>query len=437
MSYYVNLGYYFKLPSVTGTPPDPEGSVILASTMPAHQLERRNMEKYPHLQRRLFDPQLYLAGLDVTKSKKHCAYLATYPWFGVEGLDEYESNQQSQRDWRSSALESIHEVWPSEPPSDPDLIRDSVGDCIEFQDRLGCEGWILPSPLTTDLGGQYEQELIWLDAALAYIQETYNTHRPVFATIALADLVVRYTEPDNNILLDIITDSVSAREIDGVYIVLEQGAEPAETRHCGDIRSLESILNLVHTFSQDCGLVVVVNFLGQFGLACEAAGADIWASAWYKSLYRLRIADMLAGGRAYPRYWSYSAACDIHLNEDFDRLANAGMIPELADETEASRGLLAAARSSRKAEHVPEWRYAQSNVTASREHYLRSSINAEMRHNAYLDASRLDKVEEWLRQAAEYISEIENVLGSNSQTNTRHVQAWLGALQRYRQDHDV
>ena len=198
-----------------------------------------------------------------------------------------------------------------------------------------------------------------------------------------------------------------------------------------------SILRLVQQFSQDSGLRVGVNFLGAFGLACEAAGAEFWASGWYKSLYRLRLADRLVGGRAYPKYWTYSAATDIHLDGEFDTLHASGLLRQFADTTPASNGLLAAAAAGVQAANVPAWRYAQSNVQASREHFLVSCVNAENLHSGVAGRAQRNLVEKWLRNAGGFASSIAAKLGPTAVTKTSHVQAWLDSFLLYRQDHNV
>jgi hypothetical protein len=438
MAFYVNLGYKFTLPNKSGTELMPDGCIILASAMPAHQLERRKdlSIKYPHMRRRLFDPQLYLAELDANQSPTPCAKLASYPWFGVNRLSEYISSQQNQKQWMTLAEKKISEFWPRKTPEDPTFIRHVVADCIEFQRRLGCRAVILPSPLTTDPNTNYEIELFWLDVGLEYVKQS-GIDLPVIATIALADICLYYTDPRNNNLLEMIVDVISARGVGGVYIVLEQGREPTETRQCSSTRALHSILHLVHIFSHDANLWVAVNFLGQFGLACEAAGAKIWASEWYKSLYRLRLPDKIGGGPARPSYWSYYAAVDVNLRSDYDRLNKAGIIAKLADHTDASTGLLFSTRGGQKCETVPEWAYRPNNVQLAREHFLRSSIEAERMLLGCEEEQRLDFVEDWLQRAAQLTAEIEAVLGNDRQTSTIHVQVWLDAFRRYRADHKV
>ena len=437
MTFYANLGYSFKLPNNSTTPLVTDGSIVLSSAMPIHQLERRKINaRYPHMNKRLFDPQLYLSGLDANQSPKVCAKLASYPWFGIQGLNQYISTQLNQQQWMTAAKNSIAKFWTRTAPSDPTLINQTVQDCIDFQIRKGFEAIVLPSPLTVDPSTNYDVELLWLDTGLNYINKS-DIQLPVFATVALSDICVHYTEPSNNLLLDLILDTISARGVDGVYLVLEQGSEPAETRHCSSSRALKSILHMIHIFSNDTDIKIAVNFLGQFGLACEAAGADMWASGWYKSVYRLRLADKIGAGRAFPSYWSYKAVSDIHLSLDFDKLNQAFYIQPIEDHTDASTGLLQAAASQRSCNTVPNWQYRMSNVTSAREHYLHSCVKADRLHNDQNKIDRKDFVENWLEAAVNHTNHMESILGVQQKTSTNHIGAWLDAFRGYRADHNV
>ena len=233
MSYYATVGYSFKLPSGV----EPEGGVILASSMPAPQLLRRRFDKrYPHLKRRLFDPQLYLAGLDAHASRRHCAILGSYPWFGVQGLGSYDSSVQNLSEWRKLAEKKIPSIWPDSPPTDPAVIESAVGQAIDMQERLGCEALILPSPLTIAQSSDYTTELGWLDGGLRAVPQ--DTELPIFASVAISDVCLAYVDPVENGLIEAIVDAVSARGVDGVYLVLEQGTEPSDARLCGTTRTL-------------------------------------------------------------------------------------------------------------------------------------------------------------------------------------------------------
>lgn len=434
MGFLVNIGYKFPLPpSIT-----PDGSIILCSAMPMHQLLRRRIDhRYPHMQSRLFDPQLYLTDLEATSAPRHCAILASYPWFGVSGLKEYDSKQQKQSEWRKYAVKTIPTVWPRQLIEDATTVRDVAKDCLEFQIKIGCWAAILPGPLSVDPATDYSQELAWLDAGIAAAREIEDFELPLFATIAVSDICLRHEEPLKNAFLDLVLDTVSAREVDGVYIVLEQASEPNNTRHCGSVRSLGSILRLAHEFSKDGDLRVGVNFIGAYGLVCESAGAEFWATGWYKSLYRLRLADKLVGGRAYPRFWSYPAAIDVHLENEFDSIVSAGLLAQIADNTSASNGLLSAAASGNPVANVPAWRYALSNVGAAREHFLVSCVQGEAMHSKQAGKARIDLAEKWLDRAAATSTAVATALGPTANTQTVHVQAWRDTLRGFRQDHNA
>jgi hypothetical protein len=434
MPFYANVGYKFQLePSI-----HPNGSIIPASTLAMHTLERRRFDsRYPHLANRLFDPQLYLAGLDPAASRKVCTKLATYPWFGISGLRPYDSKEQTQTQWKKASEARIHKLWPKVAPADPAVIREAVRQCIEFQVRIGCSSVILPSPLTIDPGTDYSAELEWLDAGLDYARQEHPISVPVFATVAVSDGCLRFVDPTQNALLDLILDSVSARAVDGVYIVVEQNAEPSEARHCGSSTTLLSILHLTHLFAHDARVRVGVNFIGFFGLACEAAGAEFWASGWYRSLLRCRLADHMEGGRAFPMYWSFPAALEVNMASDFDQLVGAGILGAIQDVTPASQGLIAAARNGRSAQSVPTWRYAMSNIGAAQEHFMISAVNGETELVGLPEAGKLHFVTRWLTDAAQHATQIGNTSGMGGRTRTGHVQAWLDAFTAFRRLHSV
>jgi hypothetical protein len=194
---------------------------------------------------------------------------------------------------------------------------------------------------------------------------------------------------------------------------------------------------LVHEFANEAHLKVGVNFMGPFGLACEAAGATWWASNWYKSLFRLRLADKLGGGRAYPLYWSYPAAVDVHMETDFDRLVAKGLLAGMQDKTSAAEVLLRAASQRQAASRVPKWRYQQGNVGQAIEHYLLSVIGAEQRHSTVSGKDRIDYAEAWLNDARSLVQKVAAALGGSRKTKTDHVLAWRDAFSAYRRDHKV
>ncbi len=449
MAFYVTIGYSFALDPGIAV----DGSVLLCGKMPMHQLERRRPQppkrqprklappkppKYPHMATLLFDPQLYLAGLDPNQGEKApnlCANLATYPWFGVTSLPAYDSGEQKQFEWKEDALAQIHTRWPRRAPSHTAAVQAGVEQCVDLQLTLACEAVVLPSPLTHEQATSYDEELLWLDEGLPYARE--NTDLPVYATVALSDVCLRFHEPENNTLLELIADSVSARGVDGVYLVVEQASEAQEARQCANARVLASVLHLVHLLAHECKLEVATNFFGAFGVVTAAVGARCWSSNWYKSLHRLRLADQGQKGRAYPSYWSTPVGTDIHLDSDFDKLVKQGMLPAITDTTPASAGLLRAASQGRTVSSVPAWVHRMGNVTVCTEHYLHSAVQLDGWLSAVPAAQRVALVDRWLTNASTTAAMLASTVGSGGSTRTNHVPAWQQALQHYRRIHSV
>lgn len=449
MAFYVTIGYKFALDSSINV----DGSVLLCGKMPMHQLERRQPKppkrqprkpkppkppKYPHMTSLVFDPQLYLAGLDPNQGEKApalCANLATYPWFGIDALPGFDSGEQKQKEWKEDALNQIRHHWPKKAPTALQAIQKGVEECVDLQLTLACEAITLPSPLTHDQATSYEDELAWIDKGVGYAND--NSELPVYATVALSDLCLRFHDPENNSLLELVADSISARGVDGVYLVVEQAAEPQEARQCANARVLASALHLIHLLVHDCKLDVVTNFFGAFGVVTGAAGARCWSSNWYKSLHRLRLPDQGQKGRAYPSYWSTPVGTDIHLDADFDKLVKSGMLPSIADKTAASTGLLNAASQGRPVSSVPAWEHRMGNVVVCTDHYLHAAVALDQWLTGIPHRKRLDEVEKWLTSASTTAQKVASTVGSAGSTRTNHVPAWLDALKRYRRIHNV
>jgi len=282
---------------------------------------------------------------------------------------------------------------------------------------------------------------MWLDAGIQAAR-SLAPGIPVFATIAVSDVCLQVAPAPANPLVGTILDSVGAREVDGAYIVVEQAMEDTFGRHCATVATLRPVLEMVHLLATDCSLRVGVGFLGAFGLACLAAGAEFWSSGWYKSLYRLRLADSIAGGRAFPHYWSTAASADISLAGEFDLLAKAGRLGEIEDSTVAAEPLLRAARAGISSDQVPAWAYRQGNISAAEEHFL-LAVQAATEELMGLAPGypRVEFVEAWLRSAeriaADATAEIDASLpkGKERKTRTEHVSAWRSAVESYRRDH--
>jgi hypothetical protein len=317
MSFLVNLGWKIKMSEEI----IPDGGIFLASKIAKHALERRNISKIDWLKYHYFDPQLYLGSINAYECRDDCIKLSSYPWFGTKNVPEYDSKEISQKQWKEMATKTIIESWLGETPNEPSLVMKFVSECIDFQRFIGCTGIIIPSPLTYDYSTDYSSELLWLDLGLKYINSA-NIKNPIYATIAISDICLRYEDPVKNQLLQMIFDSISSREVDGVYFLVEQKDERKDIRYITNSRTLEAALYITHILSNICNLAVITNFFGPFGLALEAAGANAWASNWYKSLVRFRLGDMPKPTTAYamPSFWSFPLAAEINLDSELDMI---------------------------------------------------------------------------------------------------------------------
>ncbi len=434
MSFLINLGYKFSLPSGV----NPDGGIMLGSKIAKHTLERRKIGKIPFMANRYFDPQLYMSSINAYECSEDCVKLSSYPWFGTKNVQEYESKELNQKQWKENAQKTILDSWLGETPSEPSLVREMVKECIDFQITLGCSGIIFPSPLTFDFSTDYALELMWLDCGLEYIKSA-EIKLPVFPTVALADSWLRLQDPSSNQLIQLILDSISAREVQGVYFLIEQGNEKQDTRYMANSRALESALYITHVFANVCRLRVITNFFGPFGLVLEAAGAEAWASDWYKSLVRFRLGDVPkpATARAWPSFWSYPLIADISLESEFEALMYSGFMNRIKDVTPASDNLFRGVSNRVPVNQIVDWRFAQSNVAAAIEHYELSAIQAEKLHNNYTDTKRLDFVEKWLINAADLATQIKGVLPKPLRTKLDHVFAWRDAFLNYRRSQSV
>lgn len=100
------------------------GGLISPSGLAYHTLARRDLDtRYPHLRRRLLDPQMYLAGLNPTRCAQTCVNLSSYPWFGVEGLSQYDSGASSQSEWARLARQRVADLWRGLPSDSAELER--------------------------------------------------------------------------------------------------------------------------------------------------------------------------------------------------------------------------------------------------------------------------------------------------------------------------
>ena len=425
--FYVSARYKMKLPDgVTSV----SGGVIMPSGIPLHTVLRRDLtRRYPHLERRLLDPQLYLTTLNAATCRKTCAYLASYGWFPATEAFPYDSSAQKQSEWRRDAESRIVKAWTGQIPTDGEAVDDAIRCCVKVQLQLGVEALILPAPLTVDMGTPFDAELDWLERGLAIAQRV-EADRPVLASVALSDTALRGVDPWENPLLDLILDQVTARRVDGVYVVLEQANE--DGYYCTHPNTVGALLRLCNGLKHGGIGRIVVAFAGTAGLLALVSGADSWTTGWYRGERRLRLVDFeQQEGRAVPAYYSHPLGGELHMQSDLDRVVGRGFLPRLADSTDASEGLLRALAEGSLVRSVPEWEHRPSNINASTEHFLTIC----QRETASLSPLTTEQSEEWARRwienATTLAADLYAVGSFQPRTAVNHQHGWQQAFQSY------
>lgn len=419
MSFYYPARFQMNVPgSETAT-----GPIIMPSGIPSHTLTRRNLGQ----RRRLLDPQLYLGELLPSRCPKACTCLVSYPWFMSDGVASYDSGRQTQAQWRAATQHNIAGFWRPTPTDSPEIER-AIVTCVDFQVALGVEAIILPSPLTRDHATDYNRELEWLETGLAVARSRAAT-LPALATVAISDTCLRGFRSDQNSLLEIILDQITARAPHGVYIVIEQANE--STYNCTSENTVGSLLRLVSGMRAGGLQRVIVSFAGTAGLLCLLAGADSWATGWYRGERRLKLVDFeQQEGRAIPAYYSHPAATEFHLATDLSRVASAGLLDRIADETDASATLLRALRDGRAPKDVAQWAPRQGNVQAARIHFMKSMIRETHRVESLDEAGKIRYGRSWLDNAATLASELYTIGSFNPRTELDHQLPWRSAFGR-------
>ncbi|MDB4913924.1 MAG: hypothetical protein JWM95_1568 [Gemmatimonadetes bacterium] len=432
--FYHNTKYKFALPD--GSPSGIAGGIIACSAMPSGQLIRRirkDIRKYPYLQHRLYDPQLYLAGLDPNSARGTVAKLASHQWFAHHEVPEYDSEQHgSIKQWKDMHEDALIATWRRTPVTDQTGRVAAARHAIQHQINLGCDAIILPAPLTNIASQNYQVELAWIDVGIALCREM-RVSVPIYATVALSDTVLRGVDPSNNPLLHTITSQIAAREeLDGAYVVVEQAGEEGYACLCRE--TLLSLLVLTDDLSRGASKQVVVNYMGTVGAVLVAAGATIWSSGYYLSQRRLKLVDFEDRmGLAMPRYFSLLLAGDIGLESDIGQAYAAGLGPKILSGTLSGAPLEAALAAKTFPETAPEWFYRSNNITSATAHYNEAAYKIGTILHALDSTRRVEFVERWLRTAAQLAGHVrDSGVVNSSATNLQHQAIWLGAYQEWR-----
>ena len=425
--FYYNAKYKFALPGQS--PSGIAGGIIATSAMPAGQLLRRNFRAHAYLQHRLFDPQLYLSSLDPNVAAKSVVNLASWPWFCPGVVPDYDSDTHtSVKNWKDMHGDALLRSWPNCMPSDPQQIADAARAAVKTQLELGCEMIILPVPLTTIATRQFATETQWIDAGIEACR-ALKVRIPVLATVAISDTVLRGVEPAQNPLLHAISNQLSARpELAGAYILPEMASENGYV--CTSRDTLLSLLLLTDDLVRGAGKTALVNYVGTFGTVASAVGASIWASGYYRSQRRLKLADFEDQiARAMPRYQSLRLAGDIGLQEDIER-AYAQYGDRLLTDTKDGLTLTRALASGT---YPPaEWEYAQSNITAAAGHYNEVAYKFGQLATQTPER-RIDTVQRWLEGSVQWVGKLQQIgVTASAQTELTHQAVWLNAFEGWR-----
>lgn len=428
MYYYCAKLRALKLPELSERVP--AGSVIAASAMPLHQLTRRSFTIHEHVRHRMLDPQLYLAGLDPRTAKSTVFKLATCPWFGTDPPAYNSAQHGTLNDYKERFIAELLSRWTGIAPSTRSEIRLCVKSALQYQASLGCEALIIPSPLTST-ATDYRIETEYLDAAIELASDL-QLSIPLYATIAVSDALFRNADPTENTLIQAITGQIASRsEISGAYIVLEQTAETGYV--CVNENTLFSLLILADDLIRGAARQVAVNYIGPFGAVLAAAGARVWASGYYRSQRRMRLADQEEDeGRAYPRFYSSPLAGDVGVEEDLRRLRDAGLLHHVFSRSEASVPLYNAIQANRYPNAAPQWEYRPGNIWAAAAHYNDIACKIEGFFDSKDNAGIIEAVDRWLKQASALANQVGSSGVSPQHTDTRHQAIWLSAFQKWR-----
>ncbi len=428
IDYFACARFQMALPR--GVAGDPDGGVIFAAGIPSHTLSRRKIDKTcPHLKRRLFDPQLYLAGLDASICPGACTNLISYRWFSGNGNNQYESKKHTQLEWKAAIRKRIVNLWPGAIPTEPGSVDAAISDAIALQNALECEAIILPAPLTTEPTQDYGESLEWIDRGLRIARDS----APGFdrlVTIALSDSCLRGSNPKANTMLDLVVDQITAREPEGAYVVVEQASE--EGYYITHSNTVGALLQLVKGLRDGGIRRIHVSLAGTTGFLTLGAGATDWSAGWYRSTRRLRLVDFEEHeGRAVPTYYSHPLAGELHLERDLDAVVASGLFSEIEDRTPAAQGLLRAVAQGKPVAAVPNWQHRIGNVTAARAHFKSAMIRETHRVRDLPDSARATHMKSWLSNAVDLAARVREIGPLNARSANRHQPAWLKAFEEF------
>lgn len=432
--YYHNTKYKFKLQE--GSPADGVGGVIAASAMPLEQLRGRGFAKYPYLQHRMFDPQLYLASLDPLRATSGVPNLASYPWFArSEGESFDKSKHRNITAYLAAVAPTRRANWTRSTATNPAEIRLASKSAIVLQRELECQAIILPTPLIENFVPGFQPVATWIDAGIDVCDEL-GVSEPIFATVALCDSVIDGRIAADNTLLSAATAQIASRtRLAGAYLLVETRSDDAYSFGSQDV--VRALLLMIDDLTRGARKQVILNYAGTFGAVARAAGAGIWASGYYLSQRRLVNTDFYKkkGASAYPHYFSLPLAGDIGVQEDLAATVKARLFSRIATETPPSAPLHTALKAGKSSASIPAWRYMPNNLAAAGAHYNTCMMDFGATLESLQPSARASFVEKWLSEATTLASQLAKAGIRNSRvTELGHQAMWLSAFTDWRKN---
>lgn len=435
-----NLGYRWNVPSNTLL----HGVIVNASGVDYQSaLRREARENFPMTV--IFDPQLYLAGLDGEASSRTCARLSTYPFFPVE-VTEFDSSTQSVRDWMDQTSSEVIEFWPLQLPTEDEQIRSIIYNAIRFQIQFETSDIILPMPLIEAPELDFSLLTRWMDLGHAVFSELSGELRngqiPLI-TIPLSDRLLHASPPSTNGVLQGIIDHLTARsEIRGVYIVIEKGPDSYDRITSANVAC--SVFHMAHVLGIVRRLKVLINFTEQLGLFALAAGAAAFGSGYETKAQRCCLMDFVQrGGRGLlPHFYSLATLCDYLPERDMLRkLLPKRLLNILAtDEQPASANLFSALRAGGAPQRVPpDWAEVVNNIQAAQTHYVQLITASTEELNAFATHSgKAQRALTWLQRADQNATYLNTRFeGDPLSDSGAHVGAWRQAFEQHIEEFHV
>lgn len=424
--FFLNLGYRWNLAADVE---NLRGGVFLPSGTDAIGMHRRSL---PEFRRVLFDPQLYLAGLNGDESRKVCARLASYPWFLVPDAPRFEGGAMTRTEWIEAMREHVAREWPSEAPEEPGDIERACTSAIDFQVELGCSHIILPSPLIVERENEAEALATWLDAGLE-AAEDLDVGQPLLATIAIEESTLNVDAFAPAGFLDTVVDQTTSRgDISGVYIVIAQSVpnHPYDT----PLRVQRAYLHLARAFGSQDYATIMTNFADVFGVFCGAFGATDCATGPSHSLRRLSLPSYRdsGGGLALPHFYSNRTISELLSETDLDVIVERRLLSRVRDVTEYSQDLMDELAAGGSAANLQSWAESRNNIGMAQRHFISRLSSYERALRRAPTNHRVNRVLDRLQTAAANMLLINRRLGADTDIQGKIAPAedWLDLFEQ-------